>query len=140
MARIDVFGVDSAEWVTGKDSMSEAQKAEMADDREIEGAAKRVRHPGSQTAPQLFECRVGPNQVVDAHAHTLDEIIYVVSGSMQLGGRTLEPGASVHIPGRTLYSFSSGADGLHFLNFRGTADSTYFTKQQFMAMRATAET
>ena len=139
MAKIDVFGVDSAEWVTGEDSMSDAQKAEMADGQEIEGAAKRVRHPGSESAPQLFECKVGPDQMIDAHAHTLDEIIYVMAGEMHLGSRVLEAGSSVHIPGRTLYSFSSGPDGLHFLNFRGAADWTYFTKQQFMDMRAGAE-
>jgi hypothetical protein len=54
---------------------------------------------------------------------------------MVLGARVLRAGSSAMIPGKTLYGFSAGADGLRFLNFRARRDATFHTKEQFMAQR-----
>ncbi|MEO8697262.1 MAG: hypothetical protein ABI658_27405, partial [Acidimicrobiales bacterium] len=47
-----------------------------------------------------------------------------------LGARVLGAGSSAMIPGKTLYGFSAGADGLRYLNFRGKRDATFQTKEQ----------
>jgi hypothetical protein len=53
-----------------------------------------------------------------AHTHSVDEIIYVVSGSMRLGKRLLGPGTSLCIGGDTRYAQSAGPGGCTFLNYR----------------------
>jgi hypothetical protein len=95
----------------------------------------REHHPGSETEPELFEVWFEPDTVVQAHAHVRDEIVYVVAGSMVLGNRVLEPGSSVFIAGKTLYSFRAGPDGLHFVNFRPQSGAGYLSKGEFMAQR-----
>lgn len=99
------------------------------------GSSVRMFHPGGEDALQLFEVEVRPDAVVGQHSHDEDEIIYVVDGELHLGRQVLGPGASVLIPGDTLYSFRAGPDGLRFLNFRGRRDITYRTRDEFMAIR-----
>jgi quercetin dioxygenase-like cupin family protein len=98
----------------------------------------REHHVGSETEPELFEVWFEPDTVVQSHAHVHDEIIYVVAGSMVLGNRVLEPGSSVFIAGKTLYSFRAGPDGLHFVNFRPQSGAGYLSKDEFMAQRGSA--
>jgi hypothetical protein len=52
------------------------------------------------------------------HTHSADEIIYVLSGTMRLGKRLLEPGTSLCIGGGTRYAQSAGPGGCTFLNYR----------------------
>jgi hypothetical protein len=80
---------------------------------------------GDEEHLQLFELRFPPNAAVDIHAHGEDEIIYVAGGSMKLGARSIGPGSSVFVAGRTLYSFAAGEDGLHILNFRPRRDESH---------------
>jgi hypothetical protein len=54
---------------------------------------------------------------------------------MVLGRQVLRTGSSMHIPAMTLYQFKSGPDGLHFLNFRAHRDTSYFSKDEFLAQR-----
>jgi uncharacterized cupin superfamily protein len=105
---------------------------------ELDGL-RRIQQPGSEDELQLFEIRVQPNVTAAAHAHAEDEIIYVVSGELTFGSQVLTAGHSVYIPGMTLYSFRSGPEGTHFLNFRGRQDLTYFRKSEFLEMRNSAE-
>jgi quercetin dioxygenase-like cupin family protein len=98
----------------------------------------RMYHPGSDTELQLFEMHVPSDTLIDQHAHLEDEIIYVVDGELRLGGRVLLPGASVYVPGNTLYSLRAGPEGLRFLNFRAHRDVTYITKDEFVAGRIAA--
>jgi mannose-6-phosphate isomerase-like protein (cupin superfamily) len=53
-----------------------------------------------------------------AHTHSVDEIIYVVSGTMRLGKRLLGPGTSLCIGGETRYAQAAGPGGCTFLNYR----------------------
>jgi mannose-6-phosphate isomerase-like protein (cupin superfamily) len=96
----------------------------------------RVHHSGKGTELQLLEVRVQPDEVIEAHAHANDEIIWVLEGELKLGARVLGPGESVYIPGWTLYGLQAGPAGLRFLNFRARNDVTYITKEQFVAERA----
>jgi hypothetical protein len=59
----------------------------------------------------------------------------VIEGEMHFGNRVCTPGTTVYIPGRSLYAWSAGPDGLRFLNFRGGGDYTYITKEDLVASR-----
>jgi hypothetical protein len=52
------------------------------------------------------------------HAHTEDEVIFVVSGELRLGSRLCGPGTAISIAATTMYGFTPGLDGLSFVNFR----------------------
>lgn len=63
------------------------------------------------------------------HAHSADEIIFLVSGTIHLGSRVLHPGSSLCIPGGVRYSEGSGEDGAVFINYRRqSSDRTDFVK------------
>jgi mannose-6-phosphate isomerase-like protein (cupin superfamily) len=98
----------------------------------------RMHHKGSESEPELFEVRFGPDTVVHSHAHLQDEIIYVISGQLVLGSRVLEAGSSVFVGGNTLYSFRTGPEGVHFVNFRPRSGAGYLSKDEFMAQRGAA--
>jgi quercetin dioxygenase-like cupin family protein len=94
-----------------------------------------VHHAGSETQPQLFEVQFPPNAPVAAHAHTEDEIIVVTEGSLRFGRRVFGAGSSIFIPKMTLYSFTAGADGATFLNFRPRGGSGVVFKDEFVQAR-----
>jgi hypothetical protein len=52
------------------------------------------------------------------HSHSEDEIIFVIDGKIRLGNKLYGPGTAVAIAADTLYSFTTGPDGLSFINFR----------------------
>ena len=78
----------------------------------------RVHESGTEGSPQLLEGRYLPGLKVGPRAHEFDEIVYVVEGEMVVDGHTLGPGSSLFAPAHTAYSFSVGAKGLRFVNFR----------------------
>ena len=53
-----------------------------------------------------------------SHTHTQDELIYVVGGSVVVGGVEHGPGTCLAIPALTRYSLTSGDDGFAILNHR----------------------
>ncbi len=96
-------------------------------------------HDGTVDEPQLFEVQFPPNHEVAAHAHQVDEIVYVVSGEIIFGKQVYGAGSSVYIPKMTLYSFRTGPEGLVFLNFRTSrVDEASIPKDVFLAERAEA--
>jgi quercetin dioxygenase-like cupin family protein len=111
-------------------SAFEPAKAEAGQEHLGSPGSSRMRHPGGENEPQLFEIVARPNLQVDVHAHQEDEIIYVISGELRLGARALQPGDSVMIPGMTLYGFKSGPEGARFLNFRGRRDCTFYSREE----------
>ena len=52
------------------------------------------------------------------HSHSEDEIIFVVDGEIRLGNKLYGEGTAVAIAADTLYSFTTGPQGLSFINFR----------------------
>lgn len=52
------------------------------------------------------------------HAHPADEIIFIVEGAVRLGNRLYPPGTALAIAADTLYGFSPGPEGVHFITFR----------------------
>jgi quercetin dioxygenase-like cupin family protein len=121
MAKVQVFNGGDAPWM------------EQSEPRPL---GYKIHHPGSDEELQLFEIQLGPGESIDVHAHDESEIIYILDGSLDLGAQHVGRGSSVAIPGRTLYGFTAGADGVRFLNFRARQDTTFYTKEAFMAARA----
>jgi hypothetical protein len=52
------------------------------------------------------------------HSHSEDEVIFVIDGEICLGRKLYGPGTALTIAADTLYSFTAGPKGLHFVNFR----------------------
>jgi len=55
---------------------------------------------------------------IEIHSHSEDEVIFVTAGSIKLGHSLRGPGTALFVAANTNYGFSSGADGLTFINFR----------------------
>ena len=55
---------------------------------------------------------------VDIHSHSEDELIFVTGGSIRLGNAIHGPGAALFVAADTNYGFSTGPEGLSFINFR----------------------
>jgi quercetin dioxygenase-like cupin family protein len=91
--------------------------------------------PGGLNELQLFEVRLPPDTDVGAHAHVADEVMYVLEGELRFGRKVLPAGSAVSIPGCTVYAFRAGPQGARFLNFRPSADSSYLTKEEALALR-----
>ena len=53
-----------------------------------------------------------------SHTHTQDELIYVLDGSVIVGGDEHGPGSCLAIPALTRYSLTSGPQGFAILNYR----------------------
>ena len=68
------------------------------------------RFPGRAIAPTDDEAGV--------HSHSEDEIIFVIDGEICLGKKLHGAGTALAIAANTLYSFTAGPEGLHFVNFR----------------------
>jgi quercetin dioxygenase-like cupin family protein len=133
MAAIRFFDPDATDFLHAADVYPDALKQQLTD-VEVSDTAIRL-HQGLPGKLQLFEIRLEPGLEVGAHAHNDDEIVYVVDGEMHVGRRVCGPGSSMFIPGNTLYAFRAGPQGCRYLNFRAHADSTYFTKEHFVAAR-----
>jgi quercetin dioxygenase-like cupin family protein len=83
---------------------------------------------GGATELQLAELDFIPNAEAVVHKHDDDEIMYVVSGEMHLGDAVLRAGSSVYIAGDTFYGFRAGPNGLRVVNFRASADVSFYPK------------
>jgi quercetin dioxygenase-like cupin family protein len=138
MPKIRTTSPDTTPSILGRDLVDDEMRDKINEGQLNSGM--RMYHPGSETELQLFELEVPPDTLIGQHAHLEDEIIYVVAGELRLGARILGVGASVYIPGNTLYSLRAGPEGLRFLNFRARRDMTYIAKDEFLAGRlATTE-
>jgi redox-sensitive bicupin YhaK (pirin superfamily) len=57
------------------------------------------------------------------HAHSQDEIIYIVQGSLTLeGGKACGAGTLIFMEKDTEYGFTVGNEGVRFLNVRGAKE------------------
>ena len=60
--------------------------------------------------------------IVDPHAHTLDEIFFILEGAMIFQGRSCGPGTVVSIQAETQYDFTVGKDGVRYMKIRNGID------------------
>jgi hypothetical protein len=107
-------------------------------DERLPGVQQRVYHQAGDSTPELFEVWVHGEFETPQHAHTEDEIIYILEGNMRLGAKVCEPGTALHIPKDSLYRFQTGPEGCRFLNFRPAQAGTVY-KEEFLARRSEAK-
>ena len=131
MPPVSIRRVDDLIWEHGSDDAPDIQ----ADHR----AGRCFHHHGTESSPQLFEVKLRPNQTVPPHAHEHNEIIYILDGEMRLGSSVLRPGSSISIRGETIYGFSAGSEGVHFLNFRPCSEVGSLTVDQINARKGRAQ-
>jgi quercetin dioxygenase-like cupin family protein len=78
------------------------------------------------TSPDLYEQHKAqisfvqhpPDREIEAHSHTVDEVIYVLDGVLETGGRSYRKGSLLFIGANTVYGFRSGLEGLRWVFFR----------------------
>ena len=139
MGTIRIAEVETLEWTPNRDRIQQMRPEMLARYSAGELDSDRRGHSdGSDTEPQLFEVRLPADVEAGAHAHDRDEMMYIVDGEMHVGNRVLRPGSSMFISANTLYSFRSGPNGLHFLNFRPQGGARYIFKEDFLAERASS--
>lgn len=127
MATLRIHEKEALTWVTPSEGLSAEETRNLTPGEMTLQMA--VREPGSETEPQLIELRYEPHAQVQPHAHSEDEIVFVLEGELHLGVRVLKAGDSMFIPGRSFYSLKAGAEGLTILNFRPRQDVTFFAKK-----------
>jgi hypothetical protein len=93
---------------------------------------------GTDGSLHLSEYRYLANASFDLHAHDKSEIIYVLEGTLILGNRRLGPGSSAFIGEYTLYAFTAGEQGVRILIFKADGRDKYFSKEDFLRIRAEA--
>jgi mannose-6-phosphate isomerase-like protein (cupin superfamily) len=124
MAKVRLTTGDQQVWiVSGEHDMDEAERSKLKQGELT--TSYRIREPGDEASPQLVELTYQPDAEIQTHCHDEDEIIYVLSGAMLIGARTVGPGACLTVPGRTFYGFRAGPEGLHILNFRARPDTSF---------------
>ncbi len=136
MSRVRIREEHELKWFYLRDFLTPEEQKRFSEGELI--SRTRIREEGADNSPQLFEVEFPPNSGVEIHAHEEDEIMFVLSGEMQVGGRVLGPGSSMYIQGNTLYAFKAGEKGVTFLNFRPRKDTTYITRDEFAAARKQA--
>lgn len=133
MGTVRIVEAGSIDWQPVHEAVA-PEVAERMSQAERDGDV-RIFHPGTGGGLQLFEAHIDPDQEVSLHAHAKDEIIYILEGELLIGRKRLGPGASVFVGGQTLYGFKAGPDGVRFLNFRGEANTSFITREEFMENR-----
>jgi mannose-6-phosphate isomerase-like protein (cupin superfamily) len=124
MTKVRITTPEQRPWqVSGERVESELSHVIMADGGPA--SAYKIREPGTDVAPQLVELRFHPGEVVELHCHDEDEIMYILEGSMILGNREVGPGSCIYVGGNVFYTFTAGAEGVHFLNFRSHIDNSF---------------
>ena len=68
----------------------------------------------------------GPKYEQEAHSHSQDELLHVVSGSIRVGRRFVGPGDTLSIDAHTRYRFWPGPEGFEVLNYRRDASEMSF--------------
>lgn len=124
MSKVRIRTPEDLPWqVSGERVETELSKVVMEDGGPA--SAYKIREPGTETDPQLVELRFHPGEEVELHCHDEPEIMYILKGTMELGNRTVGPGATIFIDGGVFYGFKAGPEGLHFLNFRSHIDNSF---------------
>jgi quercetin dioxygenase-like cupin family protein len=59
--------------------------------------------------------------VSEAHSHSQDELIHLLSGEITVGREVLGPGDTLYVAADRRYTFTSGDGGFSFLNYRRDA-------------------
>jgi len=115
---------DAVPWVD--ETKKKAVPAEVIAAAAKSGARRKMLAQG-ETGIYVQYSELPPKFRIDAHAHTHDEVITLISGSCTVdGGTTMQATDTVCIKGGTVYGFTAGDDGMVFLTIRGGESQTNF--------------
>lgn len=120
--------VSAGAYMDNKGTARSDLQGESRDTQEV-----RVYFEGSADSPSLAEVRAGPDKPTVPHAHEVDEIVYVLEGSLHVGDRAYGPGCAIHVPANTMYAFRVGPEGVRYLNMKPRADVSYISRERFVA-------
>ena len=82
---------------------------------------------GDQTAgPWIGIVSQEPDLLVPPHSHGHDETLYVIEGSLIIGGRVCSPGTVLYVEKDTVYGFVVGPEGVRFMTVRPGPPATKF--------------
>jgi quercetin dioxygenase-like cupin family protein len=71
-----------------------------------------ARGPG---VPNMQRSRYEPHHFEPPHSHDEDEVIYLLTGFLELGDVRLDVGDAIYVPKNTRYSLRAGEGGAEFL-------------------------
>jgi quercetin dioxygenase-like cupin family protein len=130
MGRIAIRQESEIQGIRPIDTSGPAQRDRLSQG-ELECVVRRF-FPAEGEGLELFEVEFQPDAIVQAHAHSASEIIYVTRGELVLGARRCGPGSAIYIDADTLYGFRAGPEGATFLNFRGNPRPDYLFKEDLL--------
>jgi quercetin dioxygenase-like cupin family protein len=117
MSEVTFNHFDTVPWVD--ENKKKAVPAEVIADAAKAGARRKMLAQG-ETGIYVQYSELPANFRIDAHAHSHDEVITLLSGSCTVdGGTTMRANDAVCIKGGTVYGFTAGPEGMVFLTIRG---------------------
>ena len=115
---------DTVPWVD--ETKKKAVPAEVIAEAAKAGARRKMLAQG-ETGIYVQYSELPPKFRIDAHAHSHDEVITLISGSCTVdGGTTMQASDTVCIKGGTVYGFTAGDKGMGFLTIRGGDSQTNY--------------
>ena len=124
MSEVTFNHFDTVPWVD--ETKKKAVPAEVIAEAAKAGARRKMLAQG-ETGIYVQYSELPAGFRIDAHAHSHDEVITLISGSCTVdGGTTMKASDTVCIKGGTVYGFTAGDDGMVFLTIRGGDSVTNF--------------
>lgn len=107
--------VDEIDWEAGRQLRGVSPST--VPDEARRGVRRKVLTDG-EAGPVLSLVEMPPGHYVRPHSHSEPEVMYVLEGSVTVGGVTGTAGSSVGVGARVRYDVQAGDDGVTFLLFR----------------------
>src|SRR5688500_14393132 len=124
MSEVTFNHFDTVPWVD--ETKKKAVPAEVIADAAKAGARRKIVAEG-ETGIYLQYSDLPACFRIDAHAHSHDEVITLISGSCTVdGGTPMGASDTVCIKGGTVYGFTAGPEGMVFLTIRAADSVTKF--------------
>jgi quercetin dioxygenase-like cupin family protein len=116
---------DKVPWV---DELKKAAVPKDVIETAKKAGAKRKMLAEGQTGIYVQYSELPAGFRIDAHKHSHDEVIMLLSGSCTVdGGTEMKVNDAVCISGGTVYGFTAGSDGMRFLTIRAGDSVTQFS-------------
>ncbi len=120
-----VMHVDEAPWTQGGPAQPESYPGYS---EQLIGDLKK--------GPWVFVMKLAPGFVGPPHAHSNDEVMYILEGEMIMENRSCGPGTVIYLESETEYGFTVGPEGVRFLNMRPSpVQSKYRGEKEWKSMR-----
>ena len=126
MSQVTFNHFDGVPWVD--EAKKKAVPAEVSEAAAKAGARRKMLATGETGIYVQYSERPAGFRI-DAHKHSHDEVIMLISGSCTVdGGTVMRANDAVCIEGGTEYGFTAGDEGMVFVTIRGGDSVTNFSK------------